>query len=278
MHRILLFIGGLLLLSHWVQAAELPLTSDRCFASPATPVTAYTSARKASTMTVEPRYRAPATSPRLETLDVLSIGVSLDVFRQGQIWQALQEQSAKQTESLHVGSALPTDLKKYPQTSDDKNMAWNKRIADALELGLRDFMEKWPIPTITVVRDWSPKTPNLRFTPDETREMLTTTVNDYRTDAGLHWHRIRNVQDGIVCNDTPEALVENLFRLFEHNPDLPAVLVYSIEGINMAGALSSKDISLKSLGAVAGPRQPDKLTDAMVALVVGRPERVEWLR
>ncbi|NBF13580.1 type VI lipase adapter Tla3 domain-containing protein, partial [Pseudomonas sp. Fl4BN1] len=93
-------LSGLLLTSPLIQAAESPLTSIRCFASSATPVTAYSSAKKASTMTVETRYRAPTTSPRLETLDVLSIGMSLDVFRQGQTWQALQEQSAKQTESL----------------------------------------------------------------------------------------------------------------------------------------------------------------------------------
>jgi len=273
-----LSITGLLLTSHLIQAAEPPLTTTRCFASPATPVVAYTSAKEAATMLADTRYRAPSTSPRLETLDVLSIGMSLDIFRQGQVWQGLQEQNAKQLEALHVGSILPMDPKKYPVTADDKNMAWTKRIADALELGLRDFLEKWPIPTITVVRGWSPNTPNLRFTPARTQEMLVDTVDGYRTDAGLHWHRIRNMQDGIVCNDTPEGLVENLFQLFERNPDLPAVLIYNVEGINMAGALSSKDVSLKSLGAVAGPRQPDKLTDAMVALVVGRPERVEWLR
>ncbi len=55
MHRILLLMGCLLLLNHGVQAAELPLTSGRCFASSAPPVMAYTSDRKASTMTVEPR-------------------------------------------------------------------------------------------------------------------------------------------------------------------------------------------------------------------------------
>ncbi|MFB4250825.1 type VI lipase adapter Tla3 domain-containing protein [Pseudomonas idahonensis] len=270
--------SSLLLTTHLIQAAEPSLTSFRCFASPANSVTAYTSARKASTMIVEPRYRAPTTSPRLETLDVLSLGLSLDVFRQGQVWQALQEQSKKQTESLHVGSVLPTDPKKYPQTADDKDMAYDKRKADALELGLRSFLEKWPIPTITVVRGWNPQVPNLRFRPERTQEMLTSMVNSYRTEAGLHWHRIRNVHDGIVCNDTPEGLVENLFQLFELNPDLPAVLIYNVEGISMLGALSSKDVTLRSLGAVAGPRQPDKLTDAMVALVVGRPERVEWLR
>ncbi|MEN5095078.1 DUF2875 family protein [Pseudomonas protegens] len=278
MHRILTYwsFSGLLLISPLIQAAETSLTSIRCFASSATPVTAYTLAKKASNMTAETRYRAPTTSSRLETLDVLSIGISLDVFRQGQTWQALQEQSAKQAESLHVGSILPMDPKKYPVTADDKDMAWEKRKADALEMGLRSFLEKWPIPTITVVGGWKPEIPNLRFTPSETREMLTSMVNSYRTEAGLHWHRIRNVQDGIVCNDTPEGLLENLFQLFERHPDLPAVLVYSVEGFNMALSLTTK--GNKPIGLGTGPRQPGELTDSMVALVIGRPERVEWLR
>ncbi|WP_416757317.1 type VI lipase adapter Tla3 domain-containing protein [Pseudomonas sp. BNK-6] len=278
MHRIMLLIGCLSLLSQGVQAAELPLTSGRCFASPATLVTAYTSDRKASTMTVEPRYRAPTTSPRLDTLDVLSIGVSLDVFRQGDIWKTLQEQNAREPEALHVGSILPMDPKKYPVTADDKDLAYAKRKADALELGLRNFLEKWPVPTITVVRGWNSNTPNLRLRPERTQEMLTSMVNSYRTDAGLHWHRIRNVQNGVVCNDTPEALLESLFRLFEHNPDLPAVLIYNVEGFNMALALTTKGKDNKPVGVGTGPRQSGELTDTMVALVVGRPERVEWLR
>ncbi|MBO3274699.1 DUF2875 family protein [Pseudomonas sp. Milli4] len=221
-------------------------------------------------------YHAPTTSPRLETLDVLSIGISLDVFRQGKLWQALQEQSSRQTDALHVGSILPMDPKRYPITADDKDMAYEKREADALELGLKDFLEKWPIPTITVVRGWNPDTPNLRFTPEETRESLSVMVNDLRAPAGLHWHRIRNLQDGIICNDTPEGLLESLFQLFERYPDLPAVLVYANEGFNMALSLMTK--GNRPIGVGTGPRQPGELTDTMVALIVGRPERVDWLR
>ncbi|MGC5698756.1 DUF2875 family protein [Pseudomonas sp. NFXW11] len=275
MRRTLLFIGCLLQAGHWAQAAELPLMAGRCFASPATPVVAYTSARKASSMPVEPRYRAPSTSPRLATLDVLGIGISLDVFRQGQVWQALQKQNAGQPEARQVGSILPTDPQQYPQSADDKDLAYEKRQADALELGLWDFLEKWPIPTITVVRGWDPQAPNLRFTPERTQNSLSAMVNDLRVKAGLHWHRIRNLQDGIVCSDTPEDLIENLFQLFERNPDLPAVLVYAKEGFSMAFALSARKAPL--IGG-AGPRKPGELTDSMVAMVVGRPERVEWLR
>lgn len=225
-----------------------------------------------------PLYKAPTDTSRLETLDVLSIGLSVDVFRQGQAWAALQQQDAAQANSLHVGSALPLDPKKYPVTADDKDMAYEKRQLDALELGLRSFPEKWPIPTVTVVRGWDPKTPNLRFTPDMTQTMLTGLVDSLRPEAGLHWHRILNLPNGIACDNHSEFIIESLFELFERSPDLPAVLIYAVDGVNMAGALSSRDVKLKSLGAGSGPRQPGQLTDSMVALVVGRPERINWLR
>ncbi|MDO1945336.1 hypothetical protein Q2389_26730, partial [Escherichia coli] len=97
---------------------------------------------------------------------------------------------------------------KYPVTADDKDIASEKREADALELGLKNFLEKWPIPTVTVVRGWNPNTPNLRFTPEETQGSLSAMVNDMRIPAGLHWHRIVNLQDGIICNDTPEGVLD----------------------------------------------------------------------
>ncbi|WP_407047247.1 type VI lipase adapter Tla3 domain-containing protein [Pseudomonas protegens] len=271
-----LSIASLLLVSCSTMAVQSPLTLTRCFANPATPVPAYPLTKKTADMFADTRYRALTTSPRLETLDVLSIGISLDVFRQGQIWKELQEKNAKQTESLHVGSILPMDPKKYPVTADDKDTASEKRETDALELGLRDFLEKWPIPTVTVVRGWNPKTPNLRFSPERTQRSLSVMVDNMRTPAGLHWHRIRNLQDGIVCNDTPEGVMESLFQLFEQHPDLPALLVYVNEGFNMALSLTTK--GNKPIGLGTGPRQPGELTDSMVALVVGRPERVEWLR
>ena len=269
-------MAGFLILSPLVSAGENALNISHCFASPATPLAVYVTSKKASKMSSDFRYKAPAISPPLETLDVLSIGMSLDVFRQGQAWQALQEQNIKKPESLHVGSILPMDPTKYPITADDKDMASEKRETDALEMGLKNFLEKWPIPTITVVRSWNPTTPNLRYTPDETQESLSVMVDNMRVPAGLHWHRIRNFKNGVVCNDTPEGIVESVFQIFESNPDLPALLIYVNEGFNMALSLTTK--GNKPIGLGTGPRQPGELTDAMVALVVGRPERVEWLR
>lgn len=269
----LLSLASLLISNFGWSAVESPLSSMRCFASPATAVTVYPA--KEATMTHD-AYHAPATSPRLETLDVLSIGISLDVYRQGKLWHALEKQSAKQREVLQVDSILPMDPKLYPISADDKDTAYEKRKADALELGLKHFLEKWPVPTLTVVRGWEPNTPNLRFSPERTRKSLSVQVNNLRIPAGLHWHRIASLQDGIVCNDTPEGVLESLFQLFERYPDLPAVLVYANDSFNMA--LSLMERGKRPIGVGTGPRQPGELTDSMVALIVARPERVEWLR
>lgn len=257
-------------------APTSPLSAGRCFATAIVPDSPDTLAKEADTMSIDARYRAPTTSPRLDTLDVLSVGMSLDVFRQGMAWVELQKQDELESNSLHVGSILPIDPKRYPVTANAKDVAFSKRMADALELGLRNFLEKWPIPTVKVVRGWDPHTPNLRVPARMTEDMLSDMIDRLRGPAGLHWHQVRELQDGVVCDDTPEGLLESLFQFFEQNPDLPAVLVYSVDGFNIARALTTKD--KKPIGVGTGPRQPGELTDAMVALVVGRPERVNWLR
>ena len=255
-----------------VDAAPDPLMAMRCFAAPAIPShpASTTDATAMSSL-----YRAPTASPHLDTLDIVSVGLSLDVYRQGQVWAQLQQQDAGQPNSLQVSSILPTDPKKYPVTADDQDAAWEKRMADALELALTDFPERWPIPTVTVVRGWNPRAPRLRFPVEATQIMMTDMVGDLvGGPAGLHWHRIKQLQNGEICNDTPEGVVEEIFQVFEAHPDMPALLVYVVDGYNMAYALSSRGDKL--IGGIGG-RTPDELTDSMVALVVARPERMDWL-
>ncbi|HTV87205.1 MAG TPA: DUF2875 family protein, partial [Dyella sp.] len=265
------------------QSLSDTLGAASCFKSPSLYSTgaddvyaASSSAKDASSMNASPLYRAPTTSPHLETLDIVSVGLSLDVYRQGQVWGQMQQQDARQSNSLHVGSILPTDPAKYPVTVDTKNMAYDQRKADALELALKDFREAWPIPTVTVVRGWNSGAANPRVSHEAVKETLQYMVEGLRPEAGLHWHEIHQLPNGVICSDTPEDVVEDIFRTFEGHPDLPAMLVYVVEGYNMAGMLSTKDQAL--IGVGNGPRQPGELTDAMVALVVARPERVNWLR
>lgn len=119
--------------------------------------------------------------------------------------------------------------------------------------------------------------PNPRVPIGMTQTMLESMVNDLRPQAGLHWHRILNLPNGIACDDQPEFVIESIFQLFERSPDLPAVLIYADDGFNMAFALASKDKKTWPIGQGNGPRLPGELTDSMVALVVGRRERINWL-
>ena len=255
-----------------------PLAGIRCFASAgrAGPTVSPSSFKEERSVPFDPRYHAPRSSSRLETLDVLRIGLSLDTYRQGQVWDKLQQHDLGQPDSLHVGSILETDPKKYPFDSFEKNAAYAKRTSDSLELALRSFPEKWPIPAITVVRGWSADMPDRFLSPQEVRQLLDILLTSELAPAGLHWHKVAPLANGIICSDEPEGLIERVFQLFESRPDLPAVLIYSVEGINMAGVLGSKYQG--PIGAGTGPRQPGQLTDAMVAMVVGRPERLQWLR
>ena len=258
-------------------SSENPLTSMRCYHDVHLPIPAPPSQIiEDSSVSADPRFHAPTSSPRLETLDVLQIGLSLDTYRQGQVWNKLQEHDAAEPNSLHVGRILETDPKKYPFDTDEKSTAYAKRKRDALELALRSFPEKWPIPAIAVVRGWSEDMPDPLVRPEDIRVMLDDFVGGLLAPAGLHWHSVAPLPDGVVCNDEPEALIERVFQLFESRPDLPAVLIYSVEGINLAAVLGNNH--RWPIGAGHGPRHPDQLIDAMVAMVVGRPERLNWLR
>ncbi|MGV2894742.1 type VI lipase adapter Tla3 domain-containing protein [Achromobacter sp. AGC78] len=219
---------------------------------------------------------APASSSRLETLDIVRVGISIDVYRQGQIWAQLQQQNAKQAEVLHVGTALEMDPAFYPTIAEDKDMAWSQRKANALEMALRSFPERWPIPTLTVVRNYDPTLALLTSTPDDVSVWLNGMTDRTMGPAGLHWHLSRPLKPGVVCNSTPEEFVEYLFRVFEARPDMPALLVYAVDGYAMHSALGTRDD--KPIGLASGPRQPGELTDAVTAIVFARPERLDWLR
>ncbi|MDH0090982.1 hypothetical protein N7373_05955, partial [Achromobacter mucicolens] len=137
-----------------------------------------------------PSSATPSPSARLATLDIVRVGLSLDVYRQGQAWAHLQAQNKAQPQALHVGTVLPMDPEQYPVLADLKNMAWRLRKAHALELALQGFPERWPIPTLTIARDYD-STKDPRTSTERVSRLLNEMVNSHRAPAGMHWHRIR---------------------------------------------------------------------------------------
>ncbi|MEN5162089.1 type VI lipase adapter Tla3 domain-containing protein, partial [Achromobacter spanius] len=220
---------------------------------------------------------APMQQPRLETLDIVRVGLSLDVYRQGQAWAQLQKQNTAQPNALLVGSALPMDPRDYPVDGTLQDLAWGQRKSNALEMALRSFPERWPVPTVVVVRDYNPRMDRPRVLPKDMEVALRKMATSQRGNAGLHWHQLRQLDNGVICNTDPEAVVESVFQLFERNPDMPALLVYALDSFNLRAALSSEDLLLNDI-APPGERIPETPTDAVVAMVFARPERLARMR
>lgn len=198
--------------------------------------------------TISPEPPAMDPNNRLQTLDVLSVGLSVEMFRQGDVWKQVQKATNFYT------SVLPPPESKLYQHSDDPGV-WEKRQDDALELVLKPMVEAWPVPTVTIYRARKEEL------SERMTKILWNSVDNMRMPAGLHWTQIHQLE--VVYNDTPEEAVEAVFRTFERYPDLPAMLVY-VKG--PSGQYED------------GKRVRNAPIATYAAMVVGRRERVEWLR
>ncbi|EPS0611347.1 type VI secretion system tip protein TssI/VgrG, partial [Pseudomonas aeruginosa] len=118
-----------------------------------------------------------------------------------------------------------------------------------------------------------------------------------RVKVQFHWDREGQADDSSSCwlrvasgwagrnygaIAIPRVGMEVLVTFLEGDPDQPLVtgcLFHREHPVPYElPAHKTRSVFLKSLGGGSGPRVPGTLTDTMVALIVGRPERVDWLR
>ncbi|MEN5162086.1 type VI lipase adapter Tla3 domain-containing protein, partial [Achromobacter spanius] len=197
------FVAASLLLRWWAVAPVAPpppLPETAHLAAMACPLPSTEAIRNAVLPNTPPTSKgALMLQPRLETLDIVRVGLSLDVYRQGQAWAQLQKQNIAQPNALLVGSALPMDRRDYPVSGSRKDLAWGQRKSNALEMALTSFPERWPVPTVLVVRDYDPRMARPRVPPKRMDVALTEMVSLELGDAGLHWHDVRQLDNGVIC-------------------------------------------------------------------------------
>ena len=228
---------------------------------------------RSSTATVSPFVKKATmtainsnVASRSATLDVIGIGLSVEMFRQSQVWVEMQKNPK--------GSILPQDLTTYPTNFTIKELAMDKRSADVLEWGASHFVEQWPIPSISV---WSfcgkPETPDTSFGGKTTYDFFNNRVMRLKRQAGMHQHQIASL--GAIFLNEPEDVLERAFEFFDQNPEVPALLVFASDG-DMT-RLWTGDVSRRPYWE-EGPRRIDSMTEAMVVLVLARRDRVDALR
>jgi hypothetical protein len=184
--------------------------------------------------------------PRINTLEVLGLGLTVEIFRQSEVLTEMDEQGDK--------SIIPQEQKYYVWGGLDRDEESRQRQAAALEHCISYFVRGWQIPSVTVTskKSLNPAAGELAYTYDE--------VDRLRQPAGLHAHQSKQIRH--IFEDLPEGILESAFQYFEHYPDVPAVILFVRDGL------------------IAG-NQYHKATDpteAITAILLARRERVDAMR
>ena len=208
-----------------------------------------------------------ANSPtRLTTLDVIGVGLCIEMFQQSLV---LDEMQMHPNESI-----LRSDLRLFPTSEAEKKLATEKRCAEVLEWGAKYFVENWPIPSVSIC-------------PTRRNLDISNTAADGKGNADFFSNRIHSLtglaempshkiaSQGAFFRDEPEEILERAFQFFEGHPEVPALLLFATDGDQTRRMIG--DMSRETHWG-DGPRRFDAMAESIVALVVARRERIDALR
>lgn len=192
-------------------------------------------------------------------LEVIGLGATVEKYRQGKLWEALQK-------GAPFTSIRELDPKKYEWSKDDKLGVSGARACDALENGAQPSPMFWGVPSfyaggpigdpIHQPSDISPE-PGLAASAEGT---------------GMAWHLF--VTGSWQLDERPDQLLEQVFAFFDFYPDLPYVVLLADDSSATRHAL--RDPSTPPI-IKDGYYIPD-MPDATAVFVLARRERVEPLR
>jgi len=171
------------------------------------------------------------------SLEIRSVGITIDRYRQMQVWQQLDQVNQPQKSIL---SQNPND---YEWAADTRSLQSDNRAANAFENAVRSWVERWPIPVLVA----------------DATGMGTLRLALVRQDAGLGIHLFTGL--GAHKGEGADTLVQQLFQVFDENPELPAVVMFS-------------DDSQENQPNCKDARFVPTLPDSMVAILVTRTDRV----
>ena len=177
---------------------------------------------------------APSGQEKREyVLEVIGLGVTLDKYRQGKRWEALQNGNA-------YASIREQDKKKYPWSSLDKAGTSGGRAGDSLENGALNTPMYFAVPIFNA--EGPIADPTLQDTPNSPIMGLAGSA----ASSGMHWHLF--VAGPRRFDEHPEHILEDIFAFFDAHPDVPYIILNSHDG------MESRDIN-------RSPNTPELLKD-----------------
>lgn len=191
-------------------------------------------------------------------LEVIGLGVTLDKYRQGKLWDALSKGNSH-------ASIREQDPKKYPWSADEKEGIEGTRSGDTLENGARNTPMYWGVPTFGSDCCDDPKSPASPTDPD-------IGIAAEASSSGMPFHLF--VSAGWELSERPDRLMERVFRFFDDHPDVPYVVVSGSDGMYFRDLYSPKGSPPLIKDGYYIPEMPD----SSALFVLARRDRVNRIR
>ena len=192
-------------------------------------------------------------------LEVIGMGVTLDKYRQGKLWEALQKGHA-------YASIREQDKEKYPWDEMERSGISGGRGGDTLENGASDTPMYFAVP----VFDAEPPVFNSRMTDQPDAPLMG--LAGGAASSGLHWHLFIIGQRRF--SEHPDRVLEDVFAFFDAHPDVPYVV------LNSEDSMSTRDLYRpdQTPPLVRNGHYIPEIPDASALFILARRERIDAVR
>jgi len=191
-------------------------------------------------------------------LEVINLGVTLDKYRQGKLWDALQSGNPYSSIREH-------DPKKYPWADTDKLGMSGGRALDALLNGAGYSVTDWGTPVFNANPPYMGKYPDSPLSPN-------IGIADSAEGEGMSTSLFVAAPRRLA--ERPDRIIEDVFEFFDTNPDVPYIVLNSDDG--MATRESSQPPGAPPL--VKDGYYVPEMPDSAALFILARRERVDPIR
>jgi hypothetical protein len=192
-------------------------------------------------------------------LEVISLGVTLDKYRQGKLWEAL---STGHT----MASIREQDPKKYEWSASDREGLEGTRSGDALENGIKFTPMYWGAPSFGA---------HSHHEDAQNPVSITNPVIGLPAAAssvGLSFNLF--IAAGWEMAERPDRVLERVFKFFDDHPDVPYVVLSGADGLYFRNLYRPPGTPPLIKDGHYIPEMPD----SSALFVLARRERVEPIR
>ncbi|MBB3222780.1 type VI lipase adapter Tla3 domain-containing protein [Pseudoduganella umbonata] len=192
-------------------------------------------------------------------LEVVSVGTTVEKYRQQKLWDVLQSGTAYKT-------IREQDPKKYEWSGNDKGGVSGGRACDALENAIGPIPMFWGVPSFYAggpILD-----PDQQ--PGPARPIAGLAASAVGT--GLAWHLFVTAPWKLA--ERPDRLLEEVFKFFDRHPDVPFIVLLAEDSLDSRNSTRPRGTPSLMPDGYYIPEIPDSTS----VIVLARRERVEPLR